>query len=268
MSKEEVEAKQHEEEVAEDSDDEIPALEEAQDGADAEKGKHNRSEKKSRKAMQKLGLKPVSGIIRVTIKKNKNILFVISKPDVFKSSASETYVIFGEAKIEDLNAQAQSLAAQQFKAPEQAKEAPAADAAAEEDDEEVDDSGIDAKDIQLVMSQAGVSKAKAVAALRSNDNDIVNAIMELTIDATPAPRLRSVDFSTQWSDFKDDVKQKTQEISNQIRMSGNTMKNNMETALNVDLDRDGVIGGAATVNRIDRDPNGGSIFDPRRPRQS
>ncbi|TMW64003.1 hypothetical protein Poli38472_014708 [Pythium oligandrum] len=179
MSQEEVNAKKHEEEVAEDSDDEIPALEEAQDGNDAEAGKHNRSEKKSRKAMQKLGLKPVSGIIRVTIKKSKNILFVISKPDVFKSTAAETYVIFGEAKIEDLNAQAQSLAAQQFKAPEPAQEA-AADAA-EEDDEDVDETGIDAKDIQLVMSQAGVSKSKAVAALRSNDNDIVNAIMELTM---------------------------------------------------------------------------------------
>lgn len=169
-----------------DSDDEIPALEEAQDGADAEAGKHNRSEKKARKAMQKLGLKPVGGIIRVTIKKNKNILFVISKPDVFKSAVSETFVIFGEAKIEDLNAQAQQLAAQQFKAPEAAADADdAADAAApaeeEEDDAEVDEAGIDAKDIQLVMSQAGVSKAKAVAALRSNDNDIVNAIMELTM---------------------------------------------------------------------------------------
>uniref|UniRef100_H3G7X3 NAC-A/B domain-containing protein n=2 Tax=Phytophthora ramorum TaxID=164328 RepID=H3G7X3_PHYRM len=155
------------------------------DAADAEKGKHNRSEKKARKAMQKLGMKPVGGIIRVTIKKNKNVLFVISKPDVYKSTVSETYVIFGEAKIEDLNAQAQSMAAQQFKAP--AAETPAADAApaveavAEEDDEDVDDAGIDAKDIQLVMSQAGVSKSKAVAALRSNDNDIVNAIMELTM---------------------------------------------------------------------------------------
>ncbi|KAG3114075.1 hypothetical protein PI125_g6757 [Phytophthora idaei] len=163
-----------------DSDDEIPALEEAPDAADAEKGKHNRSEKKSRKAMQKLGMKPVGGIIRVTIKKNKNVLFVISKPDVFKSTVSETYVIFGEAKIEDLNAQAQSMAAQQFKAP--AADAAAAPAAAvEEEDEDVDDSGIDAKDIQLVMSQAGVSKSKAVSALRSNDNDIVNAIMELTM---------------------------------------------------------------------------------------
>jgi hypothetical protein len=33
------------------------------------------------------------------------ILFVIQAPDVFKSPASDTYVIFGEAKIEDLSAQ-------------------------------------------------------------------------------------------------------------------------------------------------------------------
>ncbi|CAH0515032.1 unnamed protein product [Peronospora belbahrii] len=136
--------------------------------------------------MQKLGMKSIGGIIRVTIKKNKNMLFVISKPDVFKSTVSETYVIFGEAKIEDLNAQAQAMAAEQFKAPAAetlAPEitAPTVEILTEENDEDVDDSNIDAKDIQLVMSQAGVSKAKAVAALRSNDNDIVNAIMELTM---------------------------------------------------------------------------------------
>jgi nascent polypeptide-associated complex subunit alpha len=181
MTKEEVEHKKHQEAEAEDSDDEIPALEEADD-ITGEAGKHNRSEKKSRKAMQKLGLKQVTGIIRVTIKKNKNVLFVISKPDVFKSTNSETYVIFGEAKIEDLNAQAQAMAAQQLKAPEAKKEAAAATTIVEEeDDEEVDATGVDEKDIQLVMSQAGVSKSKAVAALKSNDNDIVNAIMELTM---------------------------------------------------------------------------------------
>merc|ERR1712193_299210 len=47
-------------------------------------------------------------------KQSKNILFVVSKPDVFKSPASDTYIIFGEAKIEDLSAQAQAQAAQQF----------------------------------------------------------------------------------------------------------------------------------------------------------
>merc|ERR1711985_66306 len=87
-------------------------------GDAASRAKQSRSEKKSRKAMQKLGMKPVPGIMRVTVKKSKNILFVISKPDVFKSPASDTYIIFGEAKIEDLSAQAQTAAAEQFKAPE------------------------------------------------------------------------------------------------------------------------------------------------------
>merc|ERR1712072_212626 len=77
-------------------------------------GKQNRSEKKSRKAVQKLGIKPVPGIVRVTVKKSKNILFVISTPDVHKSPNSDTYIVFGEAKIEDLSAQAQANAAQQF----------------------------------------------------------------------------------------------------------------------------------------------------------
>merc|ERR1719379_1761185 len=149
--------------------------------------RQNRSEKKARKAMQKLGMKQQDGFTRVTIKKSKNILFVISKPDVFKSPASDTYIIFGEAKIEDLSAQAQTAAAEQFKAPE-VMEAPGLAKAAEkppieelDDAAEVDETGVEPKDVDLVMSQAGVSRSKAVKALKTNDGDIVNAIMELTM---------------------------------------------------------------------------------------
>merc|ERR1719443_764102 len=102
----------------------------------------NRSEKKSRKAIQKLGFKPFPGVVRVTVKKSKNILFVISKPDVHKSPASDTYIIFGEAKIEDLGAQAQASAAQQFAAPTGSEDAPAkakADAPKIEEVEEGDE---------------------------------------------------------------------------------------------------------------------------------
>lgn len=63
------------------------------------KAKQSRSEKKARKAILKLGLKCFSGITRVTIRKSKNILFVIAKPDVYKSPASDTYIVFGEAKV-------------------------------------------------------------------------------------------------------------------------------------------------------------------------
>lgn len=45
------------------------------------------------------GLRQVTGVSRVTIRKAKNILFVITQPDIYKSPASDTYVIFGEAKV-------------------------------------------------------------------------------------------------------------------------------------------------------------------------
>jgi len=104
--------------------------------------------------------------------------------------------IFGEAKIEDLNSQAQASAAQQLAA-QSASEAAQGDAMngagkgkavedkkqeeEEDDGEEVDDTGLEAKDIELVMAQANVSKKKAVKALKENDNDIVNSIMALSI---------------------------------------------------------------------------------------
>ena len=98
----------------------------------------------------------------------------------------QTFIIFGEAKIEDLSAQAQTAAAEQFKAPEVPKPELANKAdkpTIEEIDDggEVDESGVEPKDVELVMSQAGVSRSKAVKALKTNDGDIVNAIMELTM---------------------------------------------------------------------------------------
>lgn len=75
--------------------------------------------------------------------------------------------IFGEAKIEDLNSQAQATAAQQLQqndtaanveadivaaAGEKGKEADAKKEE-EDDDEEVDEEGLENKDIELVMVQ-------------------------------------------------------------------------------------------------------------------
>merc|ERR1712179_208601 len=163
-------------------------------GEDASsKAKQSRGEKKARKIMSKLGLKQVTGVSRVTIRKSKNILFVINKPDVYKNPASDTYIVFGEAKIEDLSQQAQIDAAKKFNAAEapQPSEmgatgttgaaAPQPAIPEDDEDEEVDESGVEDKDIELVMSQANVSRSKAVKALKNNSNDIVNAIMELTM---------------------------------------------------------------------------------------
>merc|ERR1712205_215892 len=179
---------------AEDSDEEstdedMPEMEEG-DGESGGKGKQSRSEKKSRKAMQKLGMKPVPGIIRVTVKKSKNILFVIKEPDVFKTSSDNpkspaSYVVFGKAEIEDLSAQATSAAVEQFKAPGAGFEvggddAPKLDAGEGDDDGDEDPGDLDENDIELVVKQAGVTKAKAIKALKQNDNDVVNAIMALS----------------------------------------------------------------------------------------
>lgn len=184
-----------------DDDDDIPELTDAPeldpaavataagiagDGEEEGEVKHSRAEKKSRKALQKLGLKTVSGVTRVTVKKNKNYLFVISKPEVYKSPQSDTYIIFGEAKIEDLSAVAQNRAAEQFKMPDMGAVGvpPTADAVIteeEDEDEDLDETGVEAKDIELVMSQADVSRAKAIKALKKSNQDVVDAIMGLTM---------------------------------------------------------------------------------------
>lgn len=112
--------------------------------------------------------------------------------------------VFGEAKIEDLNSQAQSQAAQQLAQAEsldhaghdhaghdhsghdhgKGKAVEGADDKKDDDEddgEEVDATGLEDKDIELVMTQASVSRNKAVKALKENDNDIVNSIMALSI---------------------------------------------------------------------------------------
>jgi nascent polypeptide-associated complex subunit alpha len=191
---------------AEKDDDEMPALtsddavitktggagadEDDDDDDDGEDGgKQNRAEKKARKALQKLGLKTVLGVSRVTIKKTKTTLFVLTKPDVFKSPGGDTYVFFGEAKIEDLAQQAGAFDALSrggkggnpldiAKSIAAGVRGSAPSASADEDD--LDETGLEAKDIELVMGQADVSRAKAIAALKKNQGDIVNSIMELT----------------------------------------------------------------------------------------
>ncbi|CAM9003214.1 unnamed protein product [Rhodiola kirilowii] len=176
-----VEEEEDDDDDDEDDEDDDEGVEGQLDGEGGGRSKQSRSEKKSRKAMLKLGMKPITGVSRVTIKKSKNILFVISKPDVFKSPTSDTYIIFGEAKIEDLSSQLQTQAAEQFKTPDLSNviSKPESSSAAQ-DDEDVDETGVEPKDIELVMTQAGVSRSKAVKALKAADGDIVSAIMELT----------------------------------------------------------------------------------------
>ncbi|KAI7899265.1 NAC domain-containing protein [Cokeromyces recurvatus] len=144
----------------------------------------SRGEQKARKAILSLGLKPVNGINRVTFTRGRGLVYAINNPEVFKSVNSDTHIVFGELHVEDLAARAQQAAMEQQLAADAekgAEEAEAAPAAVEEEEEEVDATGVEEKDIELVVSQANVSRAKAIKALKNNENDVVNAIMELTM---------------------------------------------------------------------------------------
>lgn len=181
-----------------DSDDEVPA----QDtdaamaaAAAAMKPAQNRNEKKARKALSKLGLKPVPGVKRIVVKRGpSSTLFVVNQPEVLRNPGTESYVVYGMASTAGDEQAQLAQAAQQFN-PEMMKQmleaqkaaqaagegAGADDGAAAEDEEEADETGLVATDIELVMDQAKVSRAKAANTLRANDGDVVNTIMELTM---------------------------------------------------------------------------------------
>lgn len=154
----------------------------------------NRNEKKARAELLKLGLKPITGIHRVTFVRGKTI-FAISEPEVYKNPSSDSYIVFGEARVEDPGFQAQMAAAQRMvqqataqAAQNQGKEAASTTAASapvapDQDDEEDEESaeGLNESDIKIVMDQANVSRSKAIKALKEHDNDVVNTIMDLSM---------------------------------------------------------------------------------------
>merc|ERR1712183_505239 len=146
-------------------------------------GKQSRAERKTKKAMMKLGLAPVEGINRVVLRKDKTLLFVVPNPEVFRKG--DTWVVLGEARVEDPNQRAREMAAAKVAENIQpkTKTEPVQATITEEEEEETDvpADGVEEKDIELVMQQAACTRAKAISALKSNSNDIVNAIMELTL---------------------------------------------------------------------------------------
>jgi NACalpha-BTF3-like transcription factor len=94
-------------------------------------------------------------------------------------------------QIEDMNSHAQLSAAQQLasagaaggldlgsggpggEGEEEEDDIPELEAA--EDEGPVDETGVEAKDIELVMTQVGCSRAKAVKVLKENNGDLINA---------------------------------------------------------------------------------------------
>jgi nascent polypeptide-associated complex subunit alpha len=131
--------------------------------ADDPNKKLNRGEKKCRKSLIKLGMKQLQGINRVTLKKRDGLIFVISEPEVLKSTTNEqSYAVFGELKLEDPNSKIAQDQASRFREKEASKHtAPVANEGAHKDHKEEDkkeddgqplnEEGLTANHIDMVM---------------------------------------------------------------------------------------------------------------------
>lgn len=164
---------------------------------------YSRAEKKSRKGLEKLGLKKVEGISRVTFRRGPNTIYVIAQPEVFKSPSSNSYIVFGEVKIEDLSAASRAQSALAASAKESAEdsapaskdqasiladlEAAAASVSLEEEPvlpeatpEARAAAGLTQDDFELIQEQTSASPEKILAAFEKNDKDVINTIVSLT----------------------------------------------------------------------------------------
>ena len=150
--------------------------------------KASRGEKKFKKAMMKLGLKPVDNITRVTLRTNKNFVMYIDEPFVMRTGTTDnSFVIFGEPKFLDFKSQLAGKQAEKFNQPELAnnhadkklgdiKEEEEAD----NEEGEVEQGDLKDDDIENLMSYVNCSRAKAVKTLKKANGDIVEAITMLS----------------------------------------------------------------------------------------
>ena len=141
--------------------------------------KQAKNEKKSRKAMAKVGMKPVQGIKRAVFKKTKtgkeeHIIF-IQQPEVYKSTGGDVYIIFGDAKLEDISGMS-SLAnggVENFEKLVGEDENPP-DLVGGEQAKEYK---VNESDIGIVKQSTNCTDDEARKALQETKGDIINAVL-------------------------------------------------------------------------------------------
>ena len=153
--------------------------------------KLNRGEKKARKALTKLGMKPFPGITRVTIKKRDGFIFMINDPEVLISGDNgNQFVCFGELKYDDptqrfAQAEASRMAAEQ--AARAAGQGAAAAGAPKENKKTADsnepaesEEGLTPSHISMVQEHTSCTRNEAIRALRETNDDMINAVMKIS----------------------------------------------------------------------------------------
>ena len=129
-----------------------------------------------------MGMKPVTGINRVTIKKGKQMMLYIDNPDILQTPGQDnSYIVFGEAKLQDFPGNIAQDEAGKFKAPEQAEEEAKVEEKKEDKaTEEVSEEGLNQETIQMVIEHCSCTRQEAVRVLHKHNGDSVNAILELS----------------------------------------------------------------------------------------
>merc|ERR1711920_1123114 len=142
----------------------------------------------------KLGMKQFAGITRVTLRKRDGYIFVINDPEVLKSAdGGNSFVCFGEIKIDDPNQRLQQAEAKRFAEQNAAQQAqklaenatnagskPEAAKKSEANEEAANEDGLTPGHINMVMEHTGCTRNEAIGALRESNDDMINAVMKLT----------------------------------------------------------------------------------------
>ena len=140
-----------------------------------------------------MGLKPMEGFTRATLKTSKSMLLYIDRPFVMNTGANEhNYLVFGEAKIFDFKSALGKDKMAKFNKGRTAKEGniPETVEEVEEDVKEedtekteevadeapIDESQYSEEDIKSIMDYSKCSREAAVKALAKAKGDVIDAI--------------------------------------------------------------------------------------------
>lgn len=140
----------------------------------------SKGEKKFKKAMSKMGMKPVDGITRVTLKTSKNFILYIDAPEVMKAPGAESsYIVFGEARFLDFTKNAAASQLDKFKT--------AQEPTTNEEGEEGEAKGNSAEPVDIpdetidtLIEYTNCDRDKAIEALTKTNGDLVEAISLLS----------------------------------------------------------------------------------------
>lgn len=145
-----------------------------------------KEEKKARRVLSQLNMIPMTGFTRVVMRRTDNTLIVIDEPELYKPPNCNTYIVFGVPRCQEPLEHAQEAAAQRFKIEDFLQQAVQSDELTSDSDDEIGNGnepaeGVSENDIDILISQCNVSRKKAIKTLKRHDNDLVNAIMALTV---------------------------------------------------------------------------------------